>query len=354
MRSILSIRQFSLPRCSPAYAGRSWTPSACRAVVPRTRDEAGPFRRFALSCFLLWICSTLLLPVSSAEGKSLDRIGISLPDLDESFFVLLALSIQKEALDANPAVVVKNASFHYRASEQNDQIEQFIAAKVNLIFFSPIDAKSLAPALKHAKDSGITLISLGAQLETGADGSVRFDDRQAGTEAGQYVADRLQGRGNIVLLNGPALNTFQDRVAAVLEVFKKYPEIKVVTQDQNSGATRESGSRVAAVLLPQFPQIDAVVAANDEVALGFMEGANQLQRSDFFIVGSGGSSEFARRMSQPGNAFAATPVEDPRDLARQAFLLGARLFQGESVETENILLPVRLLTKDNLGDYQGW
>ena len=107
-------------------------------------------------------------------------------------------------------------------------------------------------------------------------------------------------------------------------------------------------------LLPQFPQIDAVVAANDEVALGFMEGANQLQRTDFFIVGSGGSSEFARRMLQPGNAFAATPVEDPRDMAQQAFLLGARLVQGESVETENILLPVRLLTKDNLGDYQGW
>ncbi|MBV8587742.1 MAG: substrate-binding domain-containing protein [Verrucomicrobia bacterium] len=346
MRSTSSSRPFAVSACRAVLSDVA----LAKSEVLRTRHAGGPFRRFVALAVSLGI----LLTASRAEGKSLDRIGISVPDLDESFFTLLALSIQKDALEANPAVVVKNASCHYRASEQNDQIEQFIADKVNLIFFSPIDPKSLGPALKHAKDSGIILISLGAQLETGADGSVRFDDRQAGTEAGQYLADRLQGRGNVVLLNGPALNTFQDRVAAVLDVFKKYPEIKVVTQDQNSGATREGGTRVAAVLLPRFPQIDAVVAANDEVALGFMEGASQLQRTDFFIVGCGGSAEFARQMLQPGNAFAATPVQDPRDLAQQAFLLGIRLFGGESVETPNILLPVRLLTKDNLGDYQGW
>jgi len=80
------------------------------------------------------------------------------------------------------------------------------------------------------------------------------------------------------------VTSIQDRLAGALEVLKKHPEIKILSQDQNAGGSRDGGLRVMSDLLTAFPKIDAVFGVNDPTAIGCELAASQAKRKDFFIV----------------------------------------------------------------------
>ena len=75
-----------------------------------------------------------------------------------------------------------------------------------------------------------------------------------GRLAGQYVADRLKGKGQVVIVNGPPVSAVADRVTGFLEAMKNYPNIKILSKDQNAGGSRDGGLRVMTDLLTAFPK----------------------------------------------------------------------------------------------------
>ena len=299
------------------------------------------------------IGTALVGPLSAAE-KELKSVGVTVGDLGNPFFVQIARGAEKQAKEVNPNVKFTSLSSNYDVNNQTNQMDNLVSSGVNLILLGAADSKGIAPAVKRAKGAGSVVVAVDVGAEGGVDATVMSDNRQAGQQAAEYIVNKLKGKGQIVIVNGPPVTSVQDRVAGALDVFKKNPDIKILSQDQNAGGSRDGGLRVMTDLLTAFPKLDAVFAINDPTGIGCDLAAKQAQRNDFFIVGVDGSPDGVSALKAKGSLFEATPAQDPYAMAEKAVEVGADIMQGKKPEKDTILIPVKLITRENVNDYQGW
>jgi ribose transport system substrate-binding protein len=288
-----------------------------------------------------------------AQSK-LKAVAVTVGDLGNPFFVQIAHGAQAEAKKVNPSVKFSAESSNYDVNNQTNQMDNFVSAGVNLILLNAADSKGIAPAVIRAKASGIVVVAVDVGAEGGVDATVTSNNKQAGELDGKYVADRLKGKGNIVIVNGPPVTAVTDRVAGFLEEIKKYPDIKILSKDQNAGGSRDGGLRVMSDLLTAFKKIDAVFAINDPSAIGCDLAAKQAQRKDFFIVGVDGAPDIVPALKDKDSLIAASAAQDPFTMAGKAVDIGNDILNGKKPEQTLTLIPVDLITKENVDQYKGW
>ena len=300
------------------------------------------------------LLASFLTTQTFADNKKLSSLALTVGDLGNPFFVQIAHGAEAQAKHINDKVKFTALSSNYDVNNQTNQIDNFISSNVNLILLGAADSKGIAPAVIRAKQAGITVVAVDVGAEGGVDATVTSNNKQAGTKGGAYLAERLKGKGQIVVINGPPVTAVTDRVAGFLEEIKKYPDIKILSQDQNAGGSRDGGLRVMSDLLTAFKQIDAVFAINDPTAIGCDLAAKQAQRKEFFIVGVDGSPDIVPFLKDPGSLIAATAAQDPYLMAEEAVKIGYEIMQGKKPNEELTLIPVGLITKENVDRYAGW
>jgi ribose transport system substrate-binding protein len=307
---------------------------------------------FKTSLCLLFAAS-LALPVQAAD-KQLKSIGVTLGDLGNPFFVQIVNGVTSQAKKYNPNVKITSLSSNYDVNNQTNQMDNLISSGVDMIVLGAADSKGIAPAVKRAKAAGITVVAVDVGAEGGVDATVMSDNRQAGQQSAQYIVDKLKGKGQVVIVNGPPVSSIIDRVAGALDVFKKNADIKILSQDQNAGGSRDGGLRVMTDLLTAYPKLDAVFAINDPTAIGCDLAAKQAQRKEFFIAGVDGSPDGTAALKSKNSLFEATPAQDPYTMAEKAVEVGYGIMNGKKPEKDMILIPVELITRDNVEKYVGW
>jgi ribose transport system substrate-binding protein len=289
-----------------------------------------------------------------AADKQLKSVGLTVGDLGNPFFIQIAHGARDQAKTYNPDVKFTALSSNYDVKNQASQIDSFISSGVDLIILGAADSKKIAPAVKRAKAAGIVVVAVDVGAEGGVDATVMSDNKQAGEEAGQFIVDQLQGKGQVVIVNGPPVTSVQDRVTGVLSVLKKHPTIKILSQDQNAEGTPDGGLRIMKDCLTAYPHVNAVFGINDPTALGCDLAAKQAGRTDFFIVGVDGSPEAVAALKSKQGLFRATAAQDPYTMAQKAVEVGYDIMQGKKPEKDLILIPVKLITRDNVAEYAGW
>jgi ribose transport system substrate-binding protein len=303
------------------------------------------------------ICMLLMVGLAApafAQNKQLKAVGMTVGDLGNPFFIQIQHGVESQAKQYNPTVKVISLSSSYDVNNQTNQMDNFVSSGVDLVILGAADSKGIAPAVIRAKAAGITVVAVDVGAEGGVDATVMSDNKQAGEEDGNYIVDRLKGKGQIVIVNGPPVSSIQDRLAGALEVLKKHPEIKILSQDQNAGGSRDGGLRVMSDLLTAFPKLDAVFGVNDPTAIGCELAAKQANRKDFFILGVDGSPDAVPLLKDPNSLFVATASQDPYTMAQKAVEIGYNIMNGKKPEQELTLIPVQLITKDNVNQYKGW
>jgi len=288
-----------------------------------------------------------------AQSK-LKAVAVTVGDLGNPFFVQIAHGAEAEAKKINPSVKFTAQSSNYDVNNQTNQMDNFVSSGANLILLNAADSKGIAPAVIRAKAAGAIVVAVDVGAEGGVDATVTSNNKQAGGLDGKYVADRLKGKGNLVIVNGPPVTAVTDRVAGFLEEIKKYPDIKILSQDQNAGGSRDGGLRVMSDLLTAFKKIDAVFAINDPSAIGCDLAAKQAQRKDFFIVGVDGAPDVVPFLKDKDSLIAASAAQDPFTMAEKAVDIGNDILNGKKPEQPLTLIPVDLITKDNVDQYKGW
>jgi ribose transport system substrate-binding protein len=286
--------------------------------------------------------------------KKLSTVAVTVGDLGNPFFVQIAHGAEAAAKKINPSLKFQSESSNYDVNNQTNQMDNFVASGANLILLNAADSKGIAPAVMRAKTAGVTVVAVDVGAEGGVDATVTSNNKQAGQLDGKFVADRLKGKGNIVIVNGPPVTAVTDRVAGFLEEIKKSPGIKILSQDQNAGGSRDGGLRVMTDLLTAFPKIDAVFAINDPTAIGCDLAAKQAQRKDFFIVGVDGAPDVVPSLKDKDSLIAASAAQDPYTMAGKAVEIGNDVMNGKKPAQELTLIPVDLITKDNVDQYKGW
>src|ERR1700680_67772 len=311
------------------------------------------FRNGSLTAIGLLLAGVPATP-TFAQTQKLDSVALTVGDLGNPFFVQIAHGAEYEAKHINDKVKFTALSSNYNPNNQTNQIDNFISSNVNLILLGAADSKGIAPAVLRAKQAGIVVVAVDVGAEGGVDATVTSNNKQAGTKDGAYVADRLKGKGQIVIVNGPPVTAVTDRVAGFLEEIKKHPDIKILSQDQNAGGSRDGGLRVMTDLLTAFPKIDAVFAINDPTAIGCDLAAKQAQRKDFFIVGVDGAPDVVPSLKDKDRLIAARAAQDPYKMAGKAVEIGYDCMNGKKPAEELTLIPVDLITKENVDQYKGW
>jgi ribose transport system substrate-binding protein len=289
-----------------------------------------------------------------AADKELKSVGLTVGDLGNPFFVQIAHGVAAQAKAYNPAVKIIALSSNYSMKDQASQMKDFDSSGVDLIILGAANSKAIAPSVKQAKARGIIVVAVDVGAEGGVDATVMSDNKQAGEQAGQYIVDKLHGKGQVVMVSGQPVTSVQDRVAGALSLFKKYPDIKVLSRNQNAGGTSEGGKQVMADLLTAYRHLDAVFAVNDPTAIGCDLAAQKAGRTEFFIVGVDGSPEAVEALKQKQSLFLATSAQDPYLMAQKAVEVGYDILQGKKPQERTILIPVKLITRDNVSDYTGW
>jgi ribose transport system substrate-binding protein len=297
-----------------------------------------------------------LLGTAFAVGASpLRSVGITVGDLGNPFFVQIAKGAETKARElGGNGVKVSAVSSGYDLNQQANQIDDFIAAKVDLIILNAADSKGIAPAVRKARAAGIQVVAVDVAAEGGVGATVMSDNTQAGRLAATHLVEQLGGKGQVVIINGPPVSAVRDRVAGAEAVFKAHPGIKVVSRDQNAGGNRMGGMNVMTDLLTAHTDISGVFAINDPTALGAVLALRQARREGVTVVGVDGAPDAEKALQDPKGGLAATAAQDPFSMAAKAVEVGEALLRGERLAQELILVPVTLVTRENIGSYRGW
>ncbi|MER9295190.1 ABC transporter substrate-binding protein [Mesorhizobium sp. M0621] len=301
------------------------------------------------------LCGVALasLAIAPASAKDLNKVGISVGLLGNPFFVATIKGIEDAAKKINPKVEVTSVSADYDLNKQVSQVDSFIAAGVDVIMLNAVDAKAIAPAVKKAQAAGIVVAAFDVSAP-GADVTVMTNNVKAGEEACQYLVDHTGGKGDYVILNGPASSSILERVKGCKNVLAQHPDIKILSDDQNAEGSRDGGLKVFQSLLTRFDKIDAVFAINDPTAIGAQLAAKQLNRSEFLFTAVDGAPDIEKELSSGTSMIKASASQDPYVMAGQSLTMAAELLAGKKPAEPTVLLDPKLITAENLKDYKGW
>ena len=293
-----------------------------------------------------------VLMSQAVEARELKAIGISMGSLGNPYFVTLADGATARAKELNPAVKVTSVSADYDLSKQFSQIDNFISSKVDLILLNAVDPSAMASAIKKARDAGIVVVAVDVDAK-GVNATVQTDNVEAGKLACQFIVDKLSGKGNVIIQNGPQVTAVTDRVKGCKAALASAPDIKVLSDDQDGKGSREGGLNVMQGYLTRFQKIDGLFAINDPQAIGSDLAAKQLKRSGIIITSVDGAPDIENAL-KTDTLIQASASQDPWAMAQTAVNIGNDILNDKQPAEAVTLLAPKLITRDNVGSYSGW
>lgn len=272
------------------------------------------------------------------------RVGVTVYDMS-SFITAGKEGMDAYAKDNNIELVWNSANLD--VSTQASQIDSMINQGVDAIIVVPVQADSLGPQVAAAKAKGIPLVPVNAALDsTDIAGNVQPDDVAAGAQEMQMMADRLGGKGNIVILQGPLGQSGElDRSKGIEQTLAKYPDIKVLAKDTANWKRDEAVNKMKNWISGFGPQINGVVAQNDDMGLGALQALKESGRTDVPIVGIDGIEDGLNAVKS--GEFIGTSLQNGTVELSAGLAVANALAKGEQVNTEPVYI-MPAITKANV------
>jgi inositol transport system substrate-binding protein len=288
------------------------------------------------------------LPVSSCKRQPAHQyaytIGVTYQNLQNEFVINIQDALRKRAEELNVKLIEVDGQG--RAENQISQVENFLALDVDAIILNPFDQYGSAPVVSIARRENKPVVVLNAVVvnlnEAGA--YVGSNDQEAGRIAAGYIAKLLNGKGNIALIRGPNGHSAEiQRTEGIMEVLRQHPEMKVVF-DQSGNWDRTQGLELMENWLSTGKSLQAVIAQNDEMALGAQKAieAAGLQK-DILVIGIDAIPDALNAVKE--GKMCATVFQDARGQGIMALDLAVKLCQGKKVDHINYI-PFQLITKN--------
>lgn len=227
-------------------------------------------------------------PSKTSAGGPEKRVGVTVYDM--SSFISQGKEGMQSYADKNHIQLLWNSAGN-DVSTQANQVEQLINQKVDAIIIVPVQADSLAPQMQLAKTAGIPVIAVNTTLtdSSALTSSVLPDDVAAGESEMKMMTQKLNGKGNIVVLQGPLASSPElDRTKGITNVLKDYPDIKVLAKDTANWKRDEAVNKTKNWISGFGDQIDGVVSENDDMALGAIQALNEAGKKGVPVVGVDG------------------------------------------------------------------
>jgi ribose transport system substrate-binding protein len=304
---------------------------------------------------LMAACAQATAAPTTEAGTGALKIGMANFSQCCPYFIGMNNSVIDEAKAYSNVSIVSTDANGDAAKFQSD-IEDLIAQKVDGVIVSGAWLEEAPAALDALKSAGIPTVLVDRQFGKGSSESytsyIGPDNFTIGVQDGQYIADRLGGKGTVVeLRGGPADNSIGlNRSNGANSILSTYPDIKVVVAPDYGSWSSDGGITLMEDMLAANPKIDAVFCENDSMCLGAQTAIADAGRSEeMFLVGVDGESAALKAIMDNTN-YAATGLNNSDQIGRAAFHRLMAILAGATPE-KNTYLPSPIITIDNVIKY---
>ena len=315
-----------------------------------------PFAGRLLAAAVLAAASAALR-LSSAfadDTAAKPKVGLVMKSLANEFFVTMqdgAKDYQK-AHAADFDMITNGIKNETDTSAQIDIVNQMILAKVNAIVIAPADSKALVNVLKKASDAGIKVVNIDNRLDPEVLKSKNLevpfvgpDNRKGSRLVGEYLAKQLASGDKVGIIEGvPTTTNAQQRTAGFKDAMGA-AGMKIVSV-QSGNWEIDQGNKVAAAMLSEYPDLKALLAGNDNMALGAVSAVRAAGMAGKVQVVGYDNIAAIKPMLNDGRVL-ATADQAAAQQAVFGIQNALKLVKGEKVESVDgvIETPVELVLK---------
>lgn len=281
------------------------------------------------------------------------KVGVSIANFDDTFLTYMMDGMKAYAKAHAADVEITFTDAKEDMAKQLDQVENFIVQKKDAIIIVPVDTSATAPMTKNIVGKGIKAVYVNRNPGNLPDGAyyVGSEEIVAGRLQMEFLGEKLKGKGNVAILMGKLDNEGAlKRTAGNEEVQKnKYPNIKIL--DKQTGLwQRNEGLAKTEDWLNRFGKdLNAILANNDDMALGAIQALKDKKRTDIIVVGVDATPDALTSVSK--GELAATVFQDAAGQGGGGVEVAMKAAKGEKVQKET-WIPFKLVTPENLSQFK--
>ena len=274
------------------------------------------------------------------------KIGFLVPTLENPFFV--------DMTDAAKSMETDRVKIFVQASQdelkQNQIIENFITQGVDAICFVPINSESIIPAIIKANKANIPIVNVDNKVNMESANKqgakiafyIGSDNFEGGQSAGKFIAEQLNSKGTVAILEGVSGNDAAiKRKGGFEDALKSYPDINIVAS-QAADWNRQKANDIFNAIIVANPKLDAVFACNDEMALGVIAAlnSNKIPWDSIVVVGFDAVDEALQSIKD--GQLNATVAQQPKLMGKQSIELLIKILNDETVD-KSYATPLKII-----------
>ena len=278
--------------------------------------------------------------VEEKDSKDL-VVGVSLSTLNNPFFISVKEGIVELAEEKGSQVKVLDAQDD--TSKQSNDVDDLIQQGVDILLINPVDSSAITPAVEAANSAGIPVVTIDRSSEGGQVLTlVASDNVEGGKMAAQYIEEISGENAKVAELEGiPGASATNERGKGFNEYAKDTLD---VVDKQTANFDRAKGLTVMENMLQANPDIQAVFAQNDEMALGAIEAIQSAGKTgEIQVVGFDGTEDGIKAVED--GRLSATVAQQPEEMGKLAMQAAFDYFSGETIE-EYIASPLELVKSE--------
>lgn len=292
-------------------------------------------------------------PVMETQENHEPRVfGATYMQMNNPYFEILNNSI-KEVVESNGDILITRDPAKDQ-QKQNEEIEEMIEDGVSAIFLNTVDWKTVKPALLACHEAGVPVFVMDTPVydQEYTVSIIASDNYNAGVQCATDLMKKMRA-AKIVVLSDESTGSIVSRIQGFKDTIEGHPSYEIVYEEQGMGEL-EVSMDVMNEFLEKDIEFDVVMGGNDPSALGALAAlqANHMEKN-VKIYGVDGSPDGKTMIKQ--GYMEATSAQSPKQIGRTVAEKAYGYLNGETIE-KNIVIPVTLITKENLEQYDinGW
>lgn len=302
-----------------------------------------PVPRFPLVRATLLIASLVLGTACNrgTDAAAKPTVALVLKTLNNQFFIDMEAGARVVADSLGFDLIVQAPEREIDVEKQMQLVETLLQRKVQVLALVPSGSKEIVPAVVKANGATVPVVIVDTRVDSAALAAaggtiatfIGSDNIDGGRMAGRFLVEQTKGAGKVAVLEGiPGHETGDARLAGFREALAAAPGLTIVAS-QTANWERDQAFTVMQNMLQAHPDITAVFACNDVMALGAVEAIAAARKTGAIAVVGFDAQDDARK-AIAAHTMAATIAQNPREMGRLAMLTAARLLKGETVPAQ--------------------
>lgn len=285
-------------------------------------------------------------------------VALVMKTLNNPFFINMHKGAEMAADSLSVNLLVQAPDREIDVERQMQIIENLIQRNVDAICLAPSGAREIVPAILKANKANIPVLTLDSRVdsttlaEAGAEviTYIGSDNVEGGRIAGETIIELLGRKGKVAVLEGvPGHETGDARLKGFHLAVDKEPDIEIVAS-QTGNWERDQGFNVFQNILQSHPEVEAMFACNDMMALGAIEAIAVAGRTGDILVVGFDAVQDSRQAIREGTMFGSI-AQNPFEMGKFGIEQAYRLIKGEAIP-EYIPVKIEMITMENLDSAQ--